>query len=157
MWPNPGDKNSTHRQLWECYAKDIWSEKFVCLEAILNIKEAEMICKANGWHLVIASAFDQRVTRERFLYEIGSQSLDIIDSVPWDKFLYPQGCKSFMQLLLRHDGREELADGAFYDYYSKLKEPTEYITNCMHPTREGYRIMAEEIYKFVKEKGYVKE
>jgi len=157
MWPNPGDKNSTHRQLWESYAKDIWSEKFVCFEAILNIKEAETICKANGWHLVIASAFDQRVTKERFLHEIGSQHKDIIDSVPWDKFLYPQGCKSFMQLLLRYDGREELADGAFYDYYSKLKEPTEYITNCMHPTREGYRIMAEEIFKFIKEKGYIKE
>jgi hypothetical protein len=157
MWPNPGDKNSTHRQLWESYAKDIWSEKFVCLEAILNIKEAEMICKANGWHLVIASAFDQRITKERFLKEIGNQDTEIIDSVPWDKFLYPQGCNSFMQLLLRYDGREELADGAFYDYYSKLKEPTKYITNCMHPTREGYRIMAEEIFKFIKEKGYIKE
>jgi lysophospholipase L1-like esterase len=60
-----------------------------------------------------------------------------------------------MQLLLRYDGREELADGAFYDYYSKLKEPTEYITTCMHPTREGYRIMAEELYNFSKALGYI--
>lgn len=155
MWPNPWDKNTTHKQLWEAYARDIWSEKFVCLEALLNIKEAETIAKANGWNFIVASAFDQRVTKENFIDKVGKENLDLINSIPWDKFLYPQGCKSFMQLLLRYDGREELADGAFYDYYSKLKEPTEYITNCMHPTREGYSIMAQEIYNFMKEKDYV--
>jgi hypothetical protein len=154
MWPNPWDKNTTHKQLWEAYARDIWSEKFVCLEALLNIREADMFAKANGWNFIVASAFDQRITRENFIDKIGKEHTELIDSIPWDKFLYPQGCKSFMQLLLRYDGREELADGAFYDYYSKLKEPTEYITNCMHPTREGYRIMAEELYKFIEVLGY---
>ena len=154
MWPNPWDKNTTHKQLWEAYARDIWSEKFVCLEALLNIRDAEMFAKAHGWNFVVASAFDQRVTRENFIDKIGKEHTELIDTIPWDNFIRPQGCKSFMQLLLRYDGREELADGAFYDYYSKLKEPTEYITNCMHPTREGYRIMAEEIYNFMKNKGY---
>lgn len=155
MWPNPWDKNTTHKQLWEAYARDLWSEKFVCLETLLHLKEAEMFCKANGWNLVIASAFDQRITKDNFINKVGEEHVELIESAPWDKFLYPQGCKSFMQLLLRYDGREELADGAFYDYYSKLKFPTEYITNCMHPSREGYRIMAEEIYNFMKNKGYV--
>ena len=156
MWPNPWDDNATNKQLWGAYAKDLWSEKFVCLEAILNIKEAEMICKAKGWHLVVASAFDQRINKERFVTEIGKWNMDLIDSVPWDKFLYPKGCKSFMELLLHYDGQPpDMANGGFYDHYSKLKEPTEYITNCMHPTREGYRIMAEEIFNFVKSKGYV--
>lgn len=155
MWPNPWDKNSTNKKLWEAYAKDIWSEKFVCLEAISNIREAEMFCKAKGWKLIVASAFDQRINRERFIQEIGTVNTDLIDTVPWDKFLYPKGCKSFMELLLTYDGRPELANGAFYDYYSKLKYPTEYITNCMHPTQEGYRIMAEEIFEFAKEQGYV--
>jgi lysophospholipase L1-like esterase len=157
MWPNPWDKNATQKQLWEAYARDIWSEKFVCLEALLNIREAAIFAKAQGWNFIVASAFDQRITRENFIDKIGEEHTALIDTVPWDKFIRPQGCKSFMQLLLRYDGREDLADGAFYDYYSKLKEPTEYITTCMHPTREGYRIMAEEIFKFMKEKGYVKE
>jgi hypothetical protein len=155
MWPNPWDKNATHNQLWEAYARDIWSEKFVCLEALLNIREAAMFAKAQGWDFIVASAFDQRITRENFIRQIGEEHTELVDSIPWDKFLYPQGCKSFMQLLLRYDGREELADGAFYDYYSNLKEPTEYITTCMHPTREGYRIMAEELYNFSKVLGYI--
>lgn len=153
MWPNYWDPNSTHKQLWEAYARDLWSEKFVCIEALLNIREAEMFAKAKGWTFVVASAFDQRITKDRFIKEIGAKQLDLIETLPWDSFLYPQGCNSFMQLLLRYDGREELAEGAFYDYYSKLKEPTEYITNCMHPTRKGYGIMAEEIYNFIKTKN----
>lgn len=156
MWPNPWDKNTTHKQLWEVYARDIWSDKFVCLEVLLNIREAEMFCKAMGWNFIVASAFDQRVTRENFIRHVGDIHMDLIDTMPWDKFLYPQGKKSFMELLLTYDGRPELAEGAFYDYYSKLKEPTEYITNCMHPTREGYRIMASEIYDFMKSKNYLK-
>jgi len=155
MWPHPWDKNTTNKQLWEAYARDIWNEKFVCLEALLNIREAEMICKANGWNLIIASAFDQRLTREWFIKEVGKQHTSLIDSMPWDKFLYPQGCKSFMQLLLRYDGREHMADGEFYEYYSTLKFPTEYITTCMHPSREGYRIMAEELYMHMKGHNYV--
>lgn len=147
MWPNPWDKNSTHRQLWESYARDIWSEKFVCLEALLNIREAEMFCKAKGWKFVVASAFDQRVTREQFVKHCGDDHTQLINSMPWDNFLYPNGCKSFMELLLTYEGHPELAEGGFYEYYSKLTYPTELITNCMHPTREGYRIMAEEIYK----------
>lgn len=156
MWPNPWDKNASHKQLWQAYANDIWSEKFVCLEALLNIKEAETYCKAHGYKLIIASAFDQRLTRDYFIKNVGKLHATLVDTIPWNKFLYPNGCKSFIELLLTYDGRPELAEGAFYDYYSKLKFPTEHITTCMHPTRLGYRIMAEEIYKFAVENQYVK-
>jgi len=129
MWPNPWDSNTTNKQLWEAYARDLWNEKFVCLEALLNIKEAEMFCKANGYKFLVANAFDVRVTRDRFIAEIGDIHTELIDSIPWDKFIYPEGCRSFMELLLRYDGRPELAEGGFYGYYSKLDYPTEYITN----------------------------
>jgi hypothetical protein len=155
MWPNPWDPNATNKKLWEVYAKDLWSEKFNVLENILHIREAEMICKAKGWKFVVTSAFDQRVTKEYFLKEAGAVHNKLINTVPWDKFLYPQEMKSFMELLLTYDGRPEMALGDFYVYYSKLKEPTEYITNCMHPTQEGYRIIAEELYKYMIKNKYV--
>jgi lysophospholipase L1-like esterase len=157
MWPNPWDKNTTNKSLWTVYAEDIWSERFVALETLLNLREAEMICQANGWRLVVASAFDQRVTRDSFIKNINKTDrdfTDLVNSVPWNNFLYPQGCNSFMHLLLKfegHENHEELALGAYHDYYSKLKWPSKYITNCMHPSREGYRVMAHEIFKFIKE------
>jgi hypothetical protein len=100
MWPNPWDKNSTNKKLWEVYAKDLWSEKFNVIENILNIREAEMFCKAKGWKFIVTSAFDQRVTKEYFLKEAGAIHNKLIDTIPWNKFLYPQEMKSFIELFL---------------------------------------------------------
>lgn len=155
MWPNPWDENSTNKELWSVYAKDIWSERFTVLETILNVREAEMICKARGWNFIVTSAFEQRITKEYFTKEVGSVHNRLINTFPWNDMLYPSGMKSFIELLLTYDGRPEMALGDFYVYYSKLKEPTEYITNCMHPTETGYKIIAEEIYKFMVDKKYV--
>jgi hypothetical protein len=150
MWPNYWDKHATNKKLWRSYADSLWSDRFAVVEAILNIKEAETICKANGWKFVVASAFDQRYTREFFIKHLDEGWIPLIDSIDWSNFLYPTGMKSFMELLLDRDGNRKMADGKFYDHYSKLKWPTKHITNCMHPTIEGYRIIAEEIYKFIK-------
>ena len=155
MWPNPWDEKSPDKKLWKAYATSVWSEKFICIETLLNIKEAETFCKAHGYKFVITSAFEQRFTKEYFINTLGAKHEDLINSIPWDNVLYPKKCKSFIELLLHYDGRPELAYGEFYDVYSKLKKPTQYITNCCHPTREGYRIIAEELSNFIKEKGYV--
>lgn len=151
MWPNPWDKNATNKALWECYAKDLWSEKFVLVEALLNIKEAEYFAYRHNLKFIVTSAFDQRMIKKTYIDELGPKHKDLIESIPWKNFLYPENCKSFIEYLLTLDGRPELANGGFYDYYSKLKEPTEYITNCMHPTQEGYRIIASKIYDFIKD------
>ena len=155
MWPNPQDEKSTNTQLWEAYAKDLWSEKFILIETLMNIREGEIFAKAHGFDFVVSCAFDQRVHKEYFYEHLGKEHSELIESLPWDKFLYPKECKSFMELLLNYDGHPELANGNFYEYYSKLKYPTEYITNCMHPTQTGYAVMAEEIYEFCKLKGYI--
>jgi hypothetical protein len=149
MWPNYWDKNTTDKKLWAAYAKSVYSDKFAVVEALMNIREAEMICKANGWKFVVASAFEQRYTKEFFLNTLKEHNQNLIDTVPWDRFIYPNGMKSFMELLLDLDGNRHMADGEFYEHYSKLKYPTNYITNCMHPTVEGYRIIAEKIYDFI--------
>lgn len=150
MWPNYWDQNATNKKLWRAYADSLWSDRFAVVEAILNIKEAETICKANGWKFVVASAFEQRYTKEFFLEHLDEGWVPLINSINWRNFLYPKGMKSFMELLLDRDGNRKMADGKFYDHYSKLKTPTIHITNCMHPTVEGYRIIAEELYNFIK-------
>jgi hypothetical protein len=155
MWPNPWDKNTTNKKLWQAYAESIWSDKFVLVECLLNIMEAEMICQANGWNLIVASAFDQRMTMDNYLEKLGDERKELVFTIPWSKFLYPQGCKSFMQLLLRFDNNEDMALGSYYEHYSSLKKSTKYITPCVHPSQEGYRIMAEEIYNFMLQKNYV--
>lgn len=156
MWPNPWDKNSTHRALWKAYSEKVWSDKFSIAEAILNILEAQTICKANGWELVISSAFEQRYTKEYFQRHLGLEWNSLIETINWDNFLYPRGMNSFIELLLDYDGNRHMALGDFYDHYSKLKWPTKHITNCMHPTREGYRIIADDIYNFMLSKNFIR-
>jgi hypothetical protein len=147
MWPNHWDKNAPDKKLWQSYAEILWSKRFSVVEAILNIREAETICKANNWKLVVGSAFDQRYTREYFIQNLDNGWIPVVETINWNDFLYPKGMNSFMELLLDYDGNRHLADGEFYDHYSKLDYPTKHITNCMHPSKEGYRIIAEEIYK----------
>lgn len=153
MWPNPGDPGTTNKQLWNVYHSDIWSEKFVVAETILNIKEAELFCRAQGYKLVLASAFDQRINRDYFLNVLGKESIKLVDSVKWNNFLYPRGCLSFLELLLDLEGRRELISGGYIDYYTKLEYPSRYITNCYHPTQEGYSVIAKELFEFIDQKG----
>jgi hypothetical protein len=153
MWPNPGDPDSTNQKLWNIYASELWSEKFVVTETLLNIKEAETFCRAYGYKFIVASAFDQRVNRDFFKRVMGPENLKLVDSIRWKNFLYPRGYQSFLELLLDLEGRRKLIDGGYIDHYSKLKYPSRYITNCCHPTEEGYEIIAEEFFKFIQEKG----
>ena len=150
MWPNHWDNNATDKKLWRAYADSLWSDKFSVVEAMLNIREAETICKANGWKFVVASAFEQRYTRDYFIQNLDAGWIPFVDTINWNNFLYPKGMKSFMELLLDCDGNRHMADGQFYRHYSKLKWPTRHITNCMHPTVTGYTIIAKEIYNFIK-------
>jgi hypothetical protein len=151
MWPNPQDKNATNPKLWKIYAKDLWSEKFVAVEAILNILDAYTFCKAHGYDFIVTSAFDQRISRKYFSSVLEKRDSELINTVPWDKFLYPRKKKSFIELLTGLDGKPFLADGGFFPYYTRLSAPSTYITNCAHPSMLGHKVIAECIFDFIKE------
>lgn len=151
IWPTPDHES----ELWRAYAKQVWSDKFSTIETILNIKEAETYARANNLSLVLVSAFEQRYTPEWFERMLGKEHRPLIDSVPWDNFLYPLGHLSFIELLLELEGKKELAGGIWYSHYTALEAPSKYITNCGHPTVEGYAVIANEIYKHLKARNIV--
>lgn len=155
MWPNPWSDTATNKKLWEAYAESLWSEKMICVETLLNIREAEMICKANGWKFIVGSAFDIRITKEYFLTHLGEDYQELIDTVPWDCFVYPAGKRAFMEVLLTLEGKPELAPGGFYDYCKNLKGPTDYVTPCAHPSQNGYAVMAKHLFNFLELNQYV--
>ena len=151
IWPSPDHES----ELWRAYANHVWSDKFSTIETILSIKEAETYAKANNLSLVLISAFEQRYTKDWFERMLGLEHRALIDTVPWDKFFYPSGHLSFIELLLDLEGEKELAAGRWYSHYTALSSPSKYITNCCHPTIEGYRVMAEEIFNYLKSKDLV--
>ena len=153
MWPNHWDKNATNKKLWEVYAKDLYSEKFAFIETILAVKNAYSYAKSKGWDFIFANAFDTRFTQERMLEELPDNLGSLINSVPWDSYFAPEGCRTLMEDLLFLEGKIELANGGFYPYYTNLAEPSEYITNCAHPSKLGHQRIAYQLHNFIKEKN----
>jgi hypothetical protein len=157
MWPNPQDENATHPELWKAYTDDIYSEKFIAVELILNILEAQTYCKAHGYKFIFASAFDERANKTWLLKTLCGmlpmlepENKSLIEQIDWNNYLYPKGYNSFIEYLLRLDGQSRFAQGGWWKYYTNLPAPSEYITNCAHPTRKGHEVIANELYNFIK-------
>ena len=156
IWPTDPHNGVIHKKLWKAYKEELWNEKFGILECILSIKNAETFAKLHGLNFVITNAFEQRINKEYFLKVLGQENRHIVDSVPWNNFLYPCGQQSFINVLVALDGKpKDLAYGDFWPYYTSLPAPSEYITNCAHPTIRGYSVIADEIYRFLQSKNFI--
>ena len=156
MWPTKPHSGVKQPKLWNAYRKELWNEKFGILECIVSIKNAEAFAKIHGLNFVLTNAFEQRINREYFLKVLGQENRHIVDSVPWENFLYPRGEQSFINVLVELDGQpKDLAYGNFWPYYNSLPAPSEYITNCAHPSIKGYSVIADEIHKFLRLKNFV--
>ena len=157
MWPNPQDPKATHAALWKAYADNLYSETFIAVELILNILEAQTYCKANGYKFVFGSAFDLRANKHWLLKTLCGilsamqpDNKKLIQQVDWNNYIYPNGCDSFLQYLLKLEDKEELALGGWWNHYTTLDAPSKYITNCAHPTRKGHEVIADIIYDHIK-------
>jgi lysophospholipase L1-like esterase len=158
MWPNPQDPGATHAELWKAYREELYSEKFIAYEVILNILEAQTFCQAHGYKFVFGSAFDLRANRHWLLKNLCGlltvlepTNKKLIDKIDWKNYIYPKGCDSFLQYLLKLEGKEHLSSGGWWTHYTNLDGPTEYITNCAHPTRKGHTVISNIIAEFIKD------
>ena len=156
MWPNPQDSGATHPDLWQAYEKNIYSNEFMAGELILNILDAQTYCQAHNYKLIITNGFDARANKDWLSKTLGSnipilgrEHKKLIDKIDWNNFLYPKGHKSFLHYLLELEGMSHLGGGGWWTHYSQLTKPSEYITNCVHPTHKGQSIIAKEIYEFI--------
>lgn len=158
MWPNFWDKNSKQPELWKAYADYLHSDRFVAAELMLNLFEAQEFCRARGFKLIVAPAFDMRINKDWITKAFKDKILSIqscavgeefVNQFDWNQFYTPAGYKTFMELLCDLDGHRKLAPGGFYEHYCKMDYPTKYITNCAHPNLEGHKVIAEEFYKAI--------
>jgi len=171
MWPNSWDPNCANPELWKAYADVVHSDKFMVVELLLNILEAQEFCRSRGFKLVVTNAFDQRVTRDWITKVFGGVQEaiknkfntdpkffnveKIADQFDWKTFCYPNGRITFMEILCELEGRAELAMGGFYKYYTSQDLSSEYITNCAHPSRKGHAVIAKELHKWLLANKYV--
>jgi lysophospholipase L1-like esterase len=149
MWPHPND--GVEGPLWNCYAKMLWSEQFVASEAMMALLDAQTFAKANGFKLIVANAFNQHGRGVRTYLSENTGTL--ADKFDWSTFVHEStDYVAFMQHLIRLDGLMKPGDwGAYHNFYRLRDWPSKYLTNCdgAHPTLHGYKVIANELAKFI--------
>jgi hypothetical protein len=143
IWPNDSTK------LWKMYTKEVASESMAAMETLCSIIEVQTFCKAYGFKFVLANAFN--VNGKQFLFK---HCQDLANQVDWSCYLHDiVSYSSFIECLVEKDnwlqGREK---NNWWSRYHELSWPKKYLTNCIHPTIDGYKLIANEIYKFIENK-----
>jgi len=123
----------------DCYFK-YYTDYFGKQETIFNILEAQTFAQAYNLTFYFASAFEDIDDLKEDLY--GSTKL-----INWNSYLTPN--TNYFTKLTELDGNPN----ASWEYYKKMKMPSKYITNCIHPTIAGYSKIADDMYKKIKIKN----
>lgn len=144
LWPNP-DAN----QQMKVYAEKLYSEEGAAAETVCAILDVQTFCKAHNLKFVIANAFDGRA--KEFLVE---QTGTLADKIDWSCYIHEtRPYESFVELLVKKDGDFNDTNWRdYYGYYQSQKWPKKYLANCVHPTIEGYKVIASELKNFIKER-----
>jgi hypothetical protein len=142
IWPD----NSSDSELWRGYANS-WSEQIVAHETMLAMLELQNFCKLYNYKLIIANGFNT-VDLKDHMHEYATP---LSKKFNWQSYLH--GSTDYVALvekLIQLDGAISSKDWKdFYTKYEKFNYPKQYLTNCSHPTIQGYKIIASELYNFI--------
>jgi len=146
---------------WTCYARELWSEQFVASHAMVTLLNLQTFAKANNFKIVLANAFNQR---PEGIYEwLKEYTGKLVDKFDWSCYMHNEtDYEAFMQKLVELDGKLSKEDwGAYHSVYNprNLDTHSEYLTNDegSHPTIKGYRVIADEIAKFIIKREYIEK
>jgi hypothetical protein len=148
-WPIAGE-GGEEEPLWAIYGKMLWSEQFVASNQMMALLNLQTFAKAHGYKVVVANAFNQyRPSIKNYLIE---QTGPLALKFDWKTYLHEKTEHiAMVQKLVELDGYINPKDwGGHYQAYDKRSWPAKYLTNCNHPTIEGYRVIAKEIANFIR-------
>ena len=155
MWPYKRSKEENDQQapLWEAYGDLVWSPEMAALECWSNIREAETFVKSTKFNLVVANAYHMEHIPNMMEQILGEK---YVSKINWNNFVHTDTKRTcFVYDLIRLDNlMPEGSEGGFYGFYLPMKWPQKYLTNCIHPTIDGYKHIADELYEFIKKRVY---
>jgi hypothetical protein len=154
MWPNPWDPTATDRKLWEAYAENVYSNKFACIEFLLNVAEVKTWCKANNAKFMLCSAFDNRINKKFFEEHVPPYNRDfagLSDIIDWDALVKFDEQSIATDMLMNLEGKLDMGQGAFYSWAREYERgtPKGYFTPCSHPSYKGHGEIARCFYEYI--------
>lgn len=144
IWPTITDRGPISA-LEKQYLEQIWSPRNDALEFLLNVKDAQNFCRANGYKFLFASAFDSQISRSNLLRDLGDKS-KYIDVADWSEFIAIPDRNSFMDMINQLDGNKRRSMHEIFQDNTNALLPSKYITPCSHWTIEGQRKVAEYLF-----------
>jgi hypothetical protein len=169
----PMDDQSGSDSFWNVYARELWSEQFVACNAMLALLQLQTWAKAHNFKVVVANAFNQRQGTteswhdgiQQWLFEYAGP---LVSQFDWSGYVHNDPdikYVAFMEKLCDLDGLMEKPVSRHWGGYNEIYNPnnlsthSEYLTNDdgAHPTIKGYRVIADELAKFIIKRGYIEE
>jgi hypothetical protein len=148
-WPVTGE-GGAEEPLWSVYGKMLWSEQFVASNALMALLNLQTFAKAYGYKVIVANAFNQSPggVKKYLMQNTGKLALKF----DWSTYLHETTeYVAMVQKLVELDGLMNPKDwGGHYQFYQKRAWPAKYLTNCIHPNVEGYKVIAKELANFIK-------
>jgi hypothetical protein len=145
--------------LWNVYARELWSEVFVANNTMMTLLNLQNYAKSINFELVVANAFNGYSSG---VYEFLKEHCQpLVNKFDWSCYLHnTTDYSAFMEKLVLLDGKIPDWRG-FHSYYNpdNLKTHSEYLTNDegAHPTIKGYKVIADELAKFINSRNYDKK
>ena len=151
--------------IWNAYAKSLWSEEFVAVNQMIALLDLQTFAKAHGFKVIVANAFnypastlDEEGPSRPHKY-LEKHAGTLYNNFDWSNYANADtDYVSFVQKLVWEDKLLNPNDWEqWFSYYKERDWPAEYLTNCegAHPTIKGYKVIADELAKFIKSKNYV--
>lgn len=123
------------------YGKNLYSEEAAAVETACSILEVQTFAKANNFDFIFANGFEIR--GEEYLNKMCP---DVAKKIDWSRFVHTHtDYDCFARLFARKDNLCKDDYESIANYYPAMDWPATYMTNDMHPTIEGYKLIANEI------------
>jgi len=148
-WPIAGE-GGEEEPLWAVYGKMLWSEEFICSNAMMALLNLQTFAKAHKFKVIVANAFN--IQHEGLRKYLMKHVKEFALKFDWSTYLHEKTSYiAMVQKLVELDGLMNPKDwGGHYQFYQKRAWPAKYLTNCIHPTIEGYKFIAKELAQFMK-------
>lgn len=136
LWPF-----HTHKKEHVFYGRNLYSDEAAAVETACCILEAQNFAKANGFKFIFANGFEIRGKEY-----LDSMCPEVANKINWSRCVHSHtDYDCFARLFARKDNLCKDDYKSIAKFYPKMEWPATYMTNDMHPTIEGYKLIASEI------------
>lgn len=150
-WPIDHEPNPL--LFWKAYKEELYGNPMICMEALTAILEAQVFAERYNFKFIFGNAYYLEHLPSFFEKTIGEKFTNLVN---WNNYLNNENFVNFVERLVELDNiipENERGPTRYWNFYTNLPWPATYLTNCIHPTIEGYKEIGKIIYHFIKKEN----